>query len=105
MADYESVLLNAVSANGTGPVTDIGEGDVTDRVSVQVIIAGTVSAFSVQVQGSLDGTNFANIGSAISAAGLSALSSPPPCRYFRAVLSGYTGTGTVTALMEFIPLA
>lgn len=104
MSDYERVLLNGVSANGTGPVADIGEGDVTDIVAIQVIIVGTVSAFSIQLQGSEDGVNFANIGTAVTTAGISRQANLPACRYFQAVLSGYTGTGTVTALMEFIPL-
>jgi hypothetical protein len=101
--DYERVLLNGVTANGTGPIVDLGEGEVTDTVAVQAIIVGTVTAFSIQLQGSEDGSTFANVGTAITTTGITR-PTIPPCRYFQAVLTGYTGTGTVTALLEFVPL-
>ena len=99
MADIVT-LLNAVSANGTSAVEDAG--DVKDEVAVYVETAGTVSAFSVQFSGSLDGVNFLNVGSAItSATAGTAVTGLPLLRYFRAALTGYTGTGTVTAKIAF----
>lgn len=105
---YENVLLNAVSANGTGPVVDLGAGDISDDIGLEVVISGTVTALSVQLQGSEDGSHFFNVGLPVSAAGLSKVApstgSIPPCRYFKAVLSSYAGTGTVTVFMSHAPL-
>jgi hypothetical protein len=98
-------LLSAVSANTTGPAVDSGGGNISDDVSLDVFTAGTVTAFSVQFQGSIDGVEWAPIGSAITAVGLTKpASTPPACRYFQAVLSGYTGTGTVSASIGLVPL-
>lgn len=97
-------LLNAVSANGTGPVADLGGGDISDDVSIDVFTAGTVTTFSVQVQGSVDGTNWTPLGSAIVAAGLTKPANIPACQQFRAILSSYTGTGTVTVELGVVPL-
>ena len=93
-------LLNAVSANTTGPVA--GLGTPYGNLTVSVSTTGTVSAFSVVVQGSIDGFNFEAIGSAITAttAGTS-IGSGVLFQYFQAVLSGYSGTGTVTAELAY----
>jgi hypothetical protein len=94
MADVLTAL-SAVSANVTGATLDAG--DLRDEVAVQVETAGTVSAFSVQFQASVDGTNWVSAGSAVVAVTAETVLSGILARYFRAVLSGYTGTGTVTA--------
>ena len=93
-------LLNAVSANTTGPVAGLGTpyGNLTLAVST----SGTVSAFSVVLQGSLDGFNFEAIGSAItSATAGTSMGTGILFQYFQAVLSGYSGTGTVTAVLAY----
>ncbi len=106
-------LLNAVSANVTGSSFDAG--DLKDELTLEVIIGGTVSAYSVQLQGSIDGTNWVSIGIPETSAGAPgtavgpvtastgpfAVSSGVLMRYFRAALAGYTGTGTVTAELAF----
>jgi hypothetical protein len=93
-------LLNAVSANATGPVAGLGTpyGNLTLSVST----TGTVSAFSVVLQGSNDGVNFGAIGSAITSptAGTS-MGSGVLFQYFQAVLTGYSGTGTVTVELAY----
>lgn len=94
MADVLT-LLSAVSANVTGTAFDAG--DLRDEAAVQVETTGTVSAFSVQVQGSLDKANWVSLGSAITSVTAETALSGVLARYFRAVLSGYSGTGTVTA--------
>jgi len=93
-------LLSAVSANTTSAVADAG--DVKDEVSIFVETAGVVSAFSIQFSASLDGVNFFPAGSAVTAvtAG-TAVTGLPLARYFKAALTGYTGTGTVTAEIAF----
>lgn len=92
-------ILRAASANGPGFTLDAG--DLKGTESLEVWTAGTVSAFSVQLQGSLDGTNWADIGGALTAAGTTAVTGAPLARWFRAVLSGYSGTGTVTAVLGY----
>lgn len=93
-------LLNAVSANGTGPSADLGTvyGDFT----VEVETSGTVSAFSVQVQGSLDSVAWENVGSAITATTAGeAIGTGVLLQYFQATLSGYSGSGTVTVELAY----
>jgi hypothetical protein len=108
MADVLT-LLAAVSSNQTG--TAFEASDLRDELTMEVVISGTVSAYSVQLQGSMDGTNWISvgvpqtssgaagtaIGPVTQSTGLVAISSGYLVRYLRAVLSGYTGTGTVTA--------
>jgi hypothetical protein len=89
-----ATALNAVSANVTGPWIDWT--DAHEDYTLEVITAGTVSAFSVQFQGSIDKTDTFSLGSAITTVSDASVTGKP-CRYIRAVLSGYTGTGTVTA--------
>jgi hypothetical protein len=88
-------LLSAASANVTGTAFDAG--DLRDEAAVQVETTGTVSAFSVQFQASLDKVQWVAAGSAITAVTAETALSGVLARYFRAVLSGYSGTGTVTA--------
>jgi hypothetical protein len=96
-----AMLLNAVSANTTGPVLgDIGGpyGNLTLTVST----AGTVSAFSVVLQGSNDSVTWESIGSAItSTTAGAAMGTGILFQYFQAVLSGYSGTGTVSAELAY----
>lgn len=97
-------LLNAVTANQTGPAVSIDQGDISDDVSIDVSTTGSITAFSVQVQGSIDGgTTWGNIGSAITTVGLTRPASPPAATMFRAVLSGLTGSGTLTCLLGVVP--
>lgn len=92
-------VLSAAAANVTGTAFDAG--DLKDGAALEVVTAGTVSAFSVQLQGSLDGANWFSIGSPLTTATTSGESAGFLARWFRAVLSGYSGTGTVTARVGF----
>jgi hypothetical protein len=93
-------LLNAVSANTTGPA--VGLGTPYGNFTVSVSTAGTVSALSVQLLGSLDSFNWESIGSAITAptAGTS-VGSGVLFGYLQATLSGYSGSGTVTCELAY----
>ena len=95
-----ATLLNAVSANTTGPV--VGLGTPTGTLTVSVTTSGTVSGLSVVVQGSNDSVNWENIGSAITSvtAGTS-VGTGVLFQYFQALLSGYSGTGTVTCHLAY----
>ena len=93
------VSLSGVSATGRGTVIDLG-GTHSNHSMVVTTSAG-VSAGSVALQGSLDGTNWVNLGTAVTtnAASTSFLASVSgvPMRYLAAnVATGITG-GTVSA--------
>lgn len=96
-------LLSAVNTNQTSPAYDLGLDGVSDTFSVQCSTVGTVSAFSVQLQGSDDGVNFVAAGTAITAAGVSRITGVGPFRYMQAVLTGFTGTGTLTVTLVELP--
>jgi len=71
--------LSAVSATGPGTALD---GLAVRATAVMVVSSSAgVSAGSVQLQGSLDGTNYYNLGSAVSTSSASApRSRPSSCR-------------------------
>ncbi len=94
MADVVT-LLSGVAANGMGPVIDAG--DLKGELTLGVYTTGTVSAFSVQLNGSVDGVNWVATGSPVTSVTAANVSAGLLLRYFQAVLSGYAGTGTVTA--------
>src|ERR1022692_2577343 len=95
-----AVLLNAVSANTTSGV--LNTSGVFSTITLQAYTTGTVSAFSVQLQGSLDGVNFENVGSAVTAVTFGKdVSTGALLQYFQAVLTGYSGTGTVTCALAY----
>ena len=98
MADV--ITLLSVSANTTSAIEDAG--DLKDEVSIFVEAPVGVTAFSVQFSGSMDGVNFLNVGSAITAVTPgTVVTGLPLLRYFRAALTGYTGSGTLTAKLAF----
>lgn len=87
-------LLTA--AAGTGLSTSYDLGSVANEFSLLVETTGSPT-FSVQFQGSLDGTNWLSIGSAVTA--VQAGSATPAAimaRYLRANLTALSG-GTLTA--------
>lgn len=97
----EIVLQNAVSgASNTSAVEDFGR--FTDDASILIITTGSPT-FSYQLQGSIDGVNFANLGSAIVATGQTKVvfTTTGPCRYFKGALSALSG-GTFTAKLAAI---
>jgi hypothetical protein len=94
--------LSAVSSTGGGTALD---GLAVRAVAVMVVSSSAgVSAGSVQLQGSLDGTNWYSLGSAVSTSSASTVFTPVVVssaysRYVRAnVATGITG-GTITALV------
>lgn len=82
-----STLLNAVTATGSS----LSVGTDSNRpafIQVSGLTVGTVAA-----QGSLDNTNWATIGTALTANGIVTIDNPPP--YIRANVTAYT-SGTIT---------
>lgn len=82
------------------------ENDLTKKSSLHVFTTGTVTSFSLTLQGSNAekqpdaGTDGVAIGSAITAAGLVEVS--VPCRWIRAKLTAISATGTVSAHLHQI---
>jgi hypothetical protein len=91
-------LLPAASANQAGSVLDTGTAQ--SSCTLQVTVSGT-PAFSVQLQGSADGSAWFSAGAAVTAASSASLSPSPAARYFRAAVSGFTGPGSVTVLLGY----
>lgn len=98
MTDIVTILV-AATANVTGPAFDAG--DLKSGLTLQTATTGSVSAFSVQLQGSLDAASWVALGSPQTTATTAGVSTSTLARYFRAVLSGFTGTGTVTVKLGF----
>jgi hypothetical protein len=96
-----AVSLTAVSATGPGTVLD----GVVSRLnaSMQVLAAGSPTAGSVQLQGSLDGVSWFNLGSAVttSAAGVSQVTvTNALTRFARANVATAISGGTVTVFVS-----
>jgi hypothetical protein len=91
--------LNAVTATGNGTAFNLGT--CHKDFGFQITTTGAPTAIAVQIQGSLDGANWSNIGNSQSAAGLYAVSPSAPCTWVRAQLNTLTGgtTPTVTVLV------
>lgn len=91
--------LNAVAATGNG--TSFNLGTTHKDFGFQVTTTGSPTTIAVQLQGSLDGANWSNIGNSQSAAGLYAVSPSAPCTWVRAQLNTLSGgsSPTVTVLV------
>jgi hypothetical protein len=95
-----TTLLSAVSSNGTG--TPFNTTALQNTLTLAVSVSGTVTAFSVQLQGSIDGTTYENIGgSVLSPTAGTNVSTGVQMQYFQAVLAGYAGTGTITCVLAY----
>ena len=81
-------LLNAVTATGASSAVQVDGGQ-----PVFLQVTGITTA-TVALQGSLDGTNFATIGTALTADGIVTIANSP--KYVRANCTAYT-SGTITA--------
>lgn len=93
--------LSAAAAPGNGTAFNLGSA--VNNISVQLNVSGTPSAVSVSFQGSLDGTNWNTIGSAITSSAATSLTAfaGTPVTQIRAVLNTLSGgsSPTVTALI------
>lgn len=81
-------LLNAVTATGASSAVQVDGGQ-----PVFLQVSGITTA-TVALQGSLDGTTFATIGTALTADGIVTIANAP--KYVRANCTAYT-SGTITA--------
>lgn len=81
-------LLNAVGATGTSTAVQVDTGQ-----PAFLQVSGITSA-TVALQGSLDGTNWSTLGTALTANGIITVQNAP--KYLRANCTVYV-TGTITA--------
>jgi len=81
-------LLNAVTASGASSAVQVDGGQ-----PVFLQVSGITTA-TVALQGSLDGSTFATIGTALTADGIITIANAP--KYIRANCTAYT-SGTITA--------
>lgn len=116
MADIVTLLPAGTGSGATGATFDTG--DLHDVATLQVVVAGTPTASSVQLQGSLDGQNWQNVGAPLTSAGAAGAAGPltgttatlltaimsgeGTYRYFRATTGTISGSGaSVTAVLAF----
>lgn len=88
-------LLNAVVATGASIGQQTGFGEVGGRVNLQVT---GITIATVALQGSVDGTTWFTVGTALTADGIISDGSGLP--YYRANMTAWT-SGTITAKMIF----
>ena len=81
-------LLSAVVATGASPAV---QSDPGQPAFLQVV---GITTATVALQGSLDGTTYATIGTALTADGIVTIANAP--KYLRANCTAYT-SGTITA--------
>ena len=89
-------LLDAATATGASAYVN----EYSSNYAVQVVVTGSPSAVTVNLEGSLDGVNFVQLGTA-SAAGMFWVTDTP-VKYVRANLATLTGgtSPTVTVTMS-----
>lgn len=80
-------LLNAVTATGAS------QNVSTDSNKAAFVQVSGITSATVLVQGSVDGTTWSTLNSAVTADGLVTIATPPP--YIRANVSVYV-SGTIT---------
>ena len=85
-------LLNAVGATGASTAVQVDSGQ-----PAFLQVSGITSA-TVALQGSLDGTNWSTIGTALTANGIVTVANAP--KYLRANCTVYV-TGTITAKIMY----
>lgn len=85
-------LLNAVGATGTSTAVQVDTGQ-----PAFLQVSGITSA-TVALQGSLDGTNWSTLGTALTANGIITVQNAP--KYLRANCSVYV-SGTITAKIMY----
>lgn len=93
----------APTANGTGATQDFGTGNTMSRVSAEMTCDPGVTAATVVINGSTDGSTFVPLltfTNGLRAAGVW-FKAGSAYRAFNAVLSGYTGTGAVYVHADF----
>jgi hypothetical protein len=85
-------LLNAVTATGASKAVQVDMGQPA------VLHVTGITTATVALQGSLDGTTYSTIGTALTADGFVTLANAP--KYLRANCTAYT-SGTITAKIMY----
>jgi hypothetical protein len=93
------LLLNA-SANATGTTFDLGATPGANIINYQITAPGTVTASTVTINGSNDGTTWVAITSVANSVNAAGTVREPSYRYYQGVLANYAGTGKVKCVLE-----
>lgn len=92
-----TTTLSAVTGNATGSTLNCG---AAYPICTMVCVGTATLAGTLTIEGSLDGTTFVSTGTTVAltaAATVTATSVDRAFRYYRASLSGSSGSGTATA--------
>lgn len=99
-----AIKIHDTSANGTGTSTDLFGVAIPGNFRVTALIRSdpTVTAATVVVQGSPDNSAWTAIATftGINTASAVVFGASGGYRYFRSVVSGYTGTGNVRVYID-----
>lgn len=90
--------LSAVAATGAGDVfiTPVINGKIASEYTWQVIYTGTPTAITVNLQGSIDGTNYFTLDSTTATASEMRHVTNKSARFVRCQISAYTVNGSTT---------
>jgi hypothetical protein len=93
--------LFRAAANGSGTVLDTGAAGASDKINYQLIMPKTVTAYVIVLATSPDNTTYTNAlqyTNVIQASG--EFHMPAGHRFYKATVSGYTGSGTIVMTAE-----
>lgn len=102
VTDRENTLLNAATGTGAGAnyaVPAMTGGGQFASFGWQTVVAGTFSAISVTLQGSLDGTHWSVLDTSTATAGEYKAVVNSPVLFIRANVGTFTGGTSVTVLL------
>ena len=103
VTDLENTLLDAATGTGAGTAYAVPGCPPGGRYSTfawQVITDGTFSALTVLLEGSLDGTTYATIGTSVAVAGGLNYAGFYPVNFVRANVTVFTGGTSVTVKLQ-----
>lgn len=96
-----STLLNAATGTGAGSSSNLFSAYATFTFYKRVV--GTFTALVVNYEGSLDGTNWFQLGTDSTLVATATFVVDKPCRYVRANVTSFTGGTNVS--VDMIPLS
>jgi hypothetical protein len=99
-----NTILNAATGTGAGAAFQVflsrpGYGNYSTSFAWQVNVAGTFSALSVNLEGSLDGVNWTTLSNITAVGGSMEVVANAPIGYLRANVVTFTGGTSVTVLL------
>lgn len=102
VTDLVNTILDTATATGAGSSWSVPESDwrgVFEDFGWQVVVAGTFSALSVTLEGSIDGTNWTTLDTSTATGGEYRAVVQHPVQFIRANVGTFTGGTSVTILL------